>query len=323
MALHRFHIVFARRADGPPPRFIRLLEHEAHARGLVFFHCHHHDQAEALRYALLDRTLRVDCLVDYMGRSFRHDHEFGRAVRASGGFVVDDPDMVDAFGDKVTMHRELVRAGIDMPRTLIWRAWQPSRDLSIVERELLGPRMISKPARGSGSGGVCLDMAGTRAALEDAREYDPDDDYLLQEFVTPLNFDGRPAWFRVYNCFGRVFACFWNPETHATTLVTPAEIAEYRLHDLARISNTIARISGYTWFSSEIALTIRNGKRTFLPIDYLNNKCFMLTHSEVGQHGLPDYLAETVAYEIAEQTYQHVQRGIAAEYQPLLIGATA
>jgi hypothetical protein len=301
LSLHHFDIVFARREDGPPPAFVRLLEREAHARGLIFVRCKNNDQAETLRYALADSSLRIDCLIDYMGRSFRHDYELGCAVKDTGGLVVDDPDRVKIFGDKVVMHQELGRAGLALPRTLIWRAWQPSRDLTAAERTLLGRRIVCKPACGSGSDGVVLDMKGTRAALDAARDYDPDDHYLLQEFVAPLDLDGRPAWFRVYNCFGRVFACFWHPETHETMLVTPQEMAAYRLNDLERISRKIALISDYTWFSSEIALAGRDGRPVFLPIDYLNNKCYMLTHSEVGSRGLPDALAAEVAREIVAQ----------------------
>jgi len=315
MPVYHFDLVFARREDGPPPAFVILLEREAHARGMVFVHCKNHDQAETLRYALTGGALRVDCLIDYMGRSFQHDYEFGCAVKDSGGLVADDPDRVRIFGDKATMHQELARAGVALPRTLIWPAGRPSRELTAGERALLGERFVCKPARGSGSGGVLLDMDGSRAALDNARDYDPDDDYLLQEFVSPLDLDGRPAWFRVYNCFGRVFACFWHPVTHETTLVTPAEMAAYGLHDLERISRKIALISGYTWFSSEIALAERDGRPVFLPIDYLNNKCYMLTHSEVGPRGLPDLLAATVAREIVEQTQRRARQR--ARFRPL------
>jgi hypothetical protein len=163
---------------------------------------------------------------------------------------------------------------------------------------------------------VVLNMPPTRSALEEARYYDPDDTYLLQEFVEPLNLDGRPAWFRVYNCFGKIFACFWHPETHATSLVSPAELDGYQLHDLERISRTIALISGYTWFSTEIALTRRAGRRAFLPVDYLNNKCFMLTHSEFGPSGIPEEVAQAVAHEIVEQTWRHARRLARFQHAP-------
>jgi len=306
--LHHFDLVLARRADGPPPRFLNMLEREARARGMVFFHCQNHDQAEALRWALYRSELKIDCLIDYMGRSFRHDYELGCAVKDAGGLVLDDPDRVKIYGDKAVMHLELARLGIAMPRTLLWRPDQISRDLLREERAYLGRQIVCKPANGSGSGGVMLDLPPTRSALEAARDYDPDDTYLLQEFVAPLMLDDRPAWFRVYNCFGKLFACFWHPETHATTLVSPAELDAYHLHELERISRTIALISGYTWFSTEIALTRRAGQRAFLPIDYLNNKCFMLTHSEFGPSGMPEEVAEAVAREIIEQTWRHTRR---------------
>ena len=320
MPRHHFDIVFARRDDGIPPRFVGLLEREARARGLIFVYCRNHDQAETLRFALAGGSLTIGCLIDYMGRSFRHDYELGCAAKDSGGIVVDDPDRVRIYGDKAVMHQELAHAGVELPRTLIWRPDQPSRDLTSDERALLGPRIVCKPALGSGADGVTLDMDGTRAALQAARDYDPDDHYLLQEFVAPVDLDGRPAWFRVYNCFGRIFACFWNPTTHATALVTPGELAAYRLHELEQISRTIAAISGYTWFSTEIALTERDGRRAFLPIDYLNNKCFMLTHSEFGSSGMPDALAEAVACEIVEQT-QQMQLRVRRRYEGLRLYA--
>jgi hypothetical protein len=314
MPKHHFDIVLARRADGPPPRFLGLLEREARACGMVFFHCQNHEQAETLRWALERRELKVDCLIDYMGRSFHNDYELGCAVKDNGGIVLDDPDRVRIYGDKATMHLEMALMGIGMPRTLIWHPGAPSRDLSLAERAYLGERIVCKPANGSGSGGVVLDFEPTAAGLDAARDYDPDDSYLLQEFVQPLDLAGRPAWFRVYNCFGKVFPCFWHPETHTTAMVSAEDKVLYGLHELEHISRRIALISGYTWFSTEIALTMRGGRPVFLPIDYLNNKCFMLTHAEFGPTGMPCAVAEAVAREIVEQTARHTRRTLHAGY---------
>jgi hypothetical protein len=300
MAEHHFDIVFARRADGPAPRFIRLIEQYAHAHGLTFIHCGEAEHALTMHAALLEQRLTIGCLIDYMGRSFRNDTEFGRAVRDHGGMVIVDPDAVLRFGDKATIHRALERAGVSMPHTLLLDPAMPDRDVTYAERRQLGRRLICKPARGSGAGGVILDFDGTQAGMAEARAYDENDDYLIQEFVQPIEFNGRPAWFRVYNCFGRVMACWWHPTSHATQLVTAEEVELYGLHGLARISATLAAISGYTWFSTEIAVAQRGVQRVLLPIDYLNNKCFMLCHSEVGEYGLPDQLAEMVAGTIVE-----------------------
>lgn len=305
MAEYHFDLVFARRADGPAPRFLRLIEHEAQQRGLRFFHCQHHDHAEALCAAIEAGDVGVSLLIDYMGRSFGNDEELCTAVQRCGGIVIDDPAMVRRYGNKLAMHTALAEAGVMLPRTIIWPEGQACRGLSENEREWLGVPFVAKPSYGSGSCGVVLDMDGSYQSVERAAGAEADDDYLLQEFVHPLELDGRLAWFRVYNCFGRVFACFWNPYTHATTLVMPEEVTAYRLYELARISNTISHITGYTWFSTEIALAERDGQRVFLPIDYLNNKCFMLTQSEVGPIGMPDRLAELVAAEFVEQAAQH------------------
>jgi hypothetical protein len=268
-------------------------------------HCQNHEQAELIRTAVCDGVLTVGCLVDYMGRSFRTDIELGAAVMKHGGLVVVDPHLVARFGNKASMHRALARAGVGLPHTKIWHPATPARAQTLAERQWRGPRLVCKPAHGSGSTGVILDFDGSAAALAEALDDDRDDELLIQEFVEPLDLAGRPAWFRVYNCFGRVLSCWWNPETHATELVHPGEISAFGLHSLERISRTVQAISGYTWFSSEIALTIRHGRRVCLPIDYLNNKCFMMTHSEVGPHGIPDLLAEIVARTIVERATTH------------------
>ncbi|HWQ15981.1 MAG TPA: hypothetical protein VNL77_24490, partial [Roseiflexaceae bacterium] len=230
MTLYHLHVVFARGGEGPPPRFISLIEHECRARGLSFAHCRSHDHAEAIRAAVLHGALGVGLLIDYMGRSFHADEELCHAVRDAGGLPVEDPERVRAFGSKAAMHLALARAGVTLPRTIIWPAGRPARDLTPTERILLGPRLVVKPSRGSGGAGVTLDADGSRTVLEAAMD-DPEDDYLLQEFVRPLDLDGRPAWFRVYYCFGRVFPCLWHPVTHATALLSPQELRAYGLEE--------------------------------------------------------------------------------------------
>ncbi|NJO85151.1 MAG: hypothetical protein HC828_22005 [Blastochloris sp.] len=94
---------------------------------MTFVHCRRHDQAEAMRVALEDGILQVACLIDYMGRSFPNDAGLSRAVKNAGGLVVSDPDLVRRFGDKAVMHRELSRARVALPRTLLWPSHAPSR----------------------------------------------------------------------------------------------------------------------------------------------------------------------------------------------------
>jgi len=307
MSIEQIDLVIARRADGPPPRFITLLHQYAHEAGLCFLHCQSHEQAEELRMAVQAGWLRIGCLLDYMGGSFRYDYEFGCAVKDSGGIVVDDPELVRLYGDKSVMPMALAQAGLEMPRTIILRSWQPTRPLTCAERAQLGPRFVVKPARGSGAGGVVLDCDGSPAAIDQARSYDPDDHFLLQEHITPLELGGRPAWFRVYSCFGRIGYCFWHPHTHETVGVTDEQFRAYGLQPLREIAQTVARVSGYTWFSCEVALTRRHGRLCWLPIDYLNNKCYLLAQSEVGPRGVPDIIVDAVIRELVAQAARHAK----------------
>lgn len=313
MSLYHLHLVVARGGDGPPPRFIALIERHARERGMHFHHCRSNDDAEAMLTAILRGALSVGLLIDYMGRSFRCDQELAEAVCAAGGLAVEDPARVRAFGSKAAMHSALACAGLALPRTLIWPAGRPARDLTLAERELLGERFVVKPARGSGGCGVSLAADGSRESLAAAID-DPDDDFLLQERVRPLELGGQPAWFRVYTCFGQVFPCFWHPETHATRLVSPAEVAAHGLGELERIARRIQAICGYRWFSCEIALAERAGRRVFLPIDYNNNKPLMLAQSEFGEKGMPDALVAAAAWAFAEQAACHTARPAMAIY---------
>lgn len=315
--MEQIDLMIARRAEGLPPHFITALERYAYEAGLRFLHCHNHEHAEALRAAVEAGALRIGMLIDYMGGSFRHDYEFGCVVKDSGGIVVDDPDMVRVYGDKAVMHHALLAAGVEMPATVLLRSWQPTRALTAAERGALGPRFVVKPARGSGASGVVLDCDGSPESIDQARDHDPDDHFLLQEHVAPIDLDGRPAWFRVYYCFGRIGYCFWNPYTHETIGISAAEFAAYGLEPLTAIAQTVARISGYTWFSCEVALANRNGRLAWLPIDYLNNKCFLLTQSEVGSLGVPDIIVDAIIREFVAQAAHHAGKAAQTTALPL------
>jgi hypothetical protein len=305
--LFHLHLVVARGGDGLPPRFIGLIEQHARNAGLNFHHCRSNDDAVAMHAAILRGELTVDVLIDYMGRSFACDTALAEAVLATGGMPVEDPALVARYGSKAVMHGALADAGVQLPRTILWPVGCPVRALTSVERVLLGERFVVKPARGSGGCGVSLDVDGSAAALEAAID-DPEDAFLLQERVRPLDVDGQPGWFRVYNCFGRVFPCFWHPQTHATRLLYPAEIEAYGLHDLERLSRRIGAVCGYRWFSCEIALAERHGRRIFLPIDYNNNKPLMIAQSEWGERGMPDVVVETAAWEFVQQALRYAER---------------
>lgn len=174
--------------------------------------------------------------------------------------------------------------------------------------------MVCKPSRGGGGRGVVLPFDGSREALERARCFDPQDDYLVQEVVEPVRIDGRPAWFRVYFCLGRSFPLFWwSPREDASQSLRAEHIDEARMspvdpeavgheeyRELERVTSTIARVSGARWFSCEIALVERPHGLTFVPIDYVNDACYARTQREVGPKGVPESTAEAIAMHLVD-----------------------
>lgn len=79
----------------------------------------------------------------------------------------------------------------------------------------IGLLFIIKPALGYGQRGVkVISSENPLQEIADARLFDAGDNFLLQEFITPIELKGRPAWFRIYNLFGDIIPCWWHPTTH-------------------------------------------------------------------------------------------------------------
>ena len=114
----------------------------------------------------------------------------------------------------------------------------------------------------------------------------------------------RPAWFRVYQLFGEIIPCWWNPETHEYHQVTLKEMGELKLIELARIASEIGRITRVDWFSCEIAISAVS--RKMLVIDYMNDQCAIYPKSE-HLDGVPDELIVHMAKRLVEKVWRHVR----------------
>ena len=153
-----------------------------------------------------------------------------------------------------------------------------------------------------GLGGVVLSMEPSAAALADARDYDDEDTYLLQNSSSRLTWKGGSLVPR--QLLRQSDDLLLAPETReswsprADCALRSARAGTHLAHDRAGFR--------LPWFSPK-SLTWRSGRFAFLPIDYLNNKCFMLTHAEFGASGMPMPVAETVTREIAEQTLRRTR----------------
>ena len=170
-------------------------------------------------------------------------------------------------------------------------------------------------ALGYGQQGVkIIDQKPKLKDIAEARKFDEGDNFLLQEYIEPLDLAGAPAWFRVYHLFGEIIPCWWDPQTHANRQVTLKQMDEYQLLPLMRITSEIARITHIDWFSCEIAINKRN--KRFVVVDYMNDQCAVYPQSK-HKDGIPDDLIVHMAERIVDKAWQYIQGRYTLSYRAI------
>jgi hypothetical protein len=187
------------------------------------------------------------------------------------------------------MHLDFITAGLQTPYTIILPSFQEQPALSSIDLQVLGEQFTVKPAHGSGGEGVVLE-ANSLSQVFSARQKFPADKYLLQTKIIPRELDYRPAWFRVIYCVGKVYPCWWNPDTHIYMPVTEMEEGRYGIHALRGVTVAIANLTGLDIFSTEIAFTLDG---LFVVVDYVNDQLDLRLQSKEIT-GVPDDIVKTI-----------------------------
>ncbi len=195
--------------------------------------------------------------------------------------------------DKATMHKELAARGVDTPYTIILPSFAEKPDLPAPDLSPLGGSFAIKPARGGGGEGVVLAAASFEQVQAARRQY-PNEEYLLQAFVTPQTLGARPAWFRVLFCSGTVHDCWWDPRSHVYAPVSPEERKTYQLERLDEVTRRIAGICELIIFSTEIAYS-PDGR--FRVVDYVNDQIDLRLQSHAVD-GVPDSIVEAIVQDL-------------------------
>lgn len=212
-----------------------------------------------------------------------------------GSFCINAHEKARRSWDKSAMHTTLTEAGLQAPATIILPSYHSQPALEPVDLGFLGGQFTIKPAHGSGGDGVVMDAVSLSQVLLSRQEY-PADTYLLQAHIIPKALDAHPAWFRVIYCAGQVYPCWWHPETHVYTPVSPAEEELYGLLPLRAIAGSIANLTGMDFFSTEIALDLQD---QFLLVDYVNDPIDLRLQSRAAD-GVPDEIVRGIAGCLAE-----------------------
>lgn len=287
--------------------FINTLKSECRARRLRHLFVDTKNLEKILK-RVKRGDIKLKIFLDMASETYDANNKFTKFIyrlRDSGCKIIDDPDDVKAAADKSITHFDLVRSKVEVPYTVVVRHWEPSRNLTDAEKKGLGSPFVIKPALGYGQQGIKIVKQGKPLKeIAEARKFSPGDNFLLQEFIEPVNIEGRTAWFRVYQLFGEIFPCWWNPETHEYSQVTLKQMHEHKLLPLVRIASEIGRITRIDWFSCEIAINSKT--KRFVTIDYMNDQCAIYPKSE-HKDGVPDDLIVHLAERIVEKAWRYVR----------------
>ena len=297
--------------------FINVLKSECKARKMSFLFIGPY-KLKRFFNAVKRGSLKIKFYLDMASETYEPGDKFTRlayCLKDSGTRVVADPDDVKAAADKSITHFDLLRANVPVPYTVVIRNWEPQRRLTREEKRRLRFPLVIKPALGYGQKGVkIITKRRTLKEIARARRFDTGDNFLLQEFVEPALLGGTPAWFRVYQLFGEIIPCWWNPEENLFRQVTLKEMDEYRLMPLVRIASEIGRITHIDWFSCEIALNKRT--RKFVVIDYMNDQCAIYPKSE-HKDGMPDELLKHICERIVDKAWKYARGEYTLSYRAL------
>jgi len=279
--------------------FVRLLESTCQAHGLSLLQITPDNLAASLNQlnsgettfgALLDRASEVDeRFLSVEAWAFTQD-----------AYRINPREASLWSEDKATMHLEFIAHGLHTPHTIILPPFAEKPNIPPPNLSPLGNPFVIKPARGGGGEGVVLEASSLEQLLAARQQY-PDEKYLLQAHVNTQQLGSRPAWFRVLYGAGQVYPCWWDPDSHVYTPVTPAEETEFGLGALREITQRIAEISKLSIFSTEIAYTPEG---LFLVVDYVNDQIDLRLKSKAAD-GVPDAIVENIAGGIAWLAESH------------------
>ena len=279
--------------------FISALERACIERGIGFRSVTEENLAECTSRAErgeLDWNLLLD-------RAWESDPRFlrlNRLAEAGGTHLLNPPARSAETGNKAAMHTLLDAAGVPVPKLIEFRpeSWDAKRFEACADG-WRRPFWLKPACHGGGDGVVPLPCLPDSFPLGPEWRNEP---FVLQESAAPLRLRGRPAWFRVFNVFGRIFPLWWEPSTHRFDPVTPAETAELDLDCVSRTASAVGRIAGMSLFSTEISVASPGIAEAIDPV----NDPVDLRPLSTAADGIPDAvlaaMVETLADGIREIT---------------------
>ncbi len=282
--------------------FVFHIDTECGRRGLFSYLIHPHNLFETL-HRMENRELRFKVFFD---RASDQEEDFDQLVdlmQYRRVKMINDADRVLWAIDKATMHKEFSSNGIHVPHTIILPPWDKRPRLNSIHLDRVGTPFVIKPACGGCGDGVITD-ARTMEDVQQTRQEFPDDKYLVQEKIDPVQINGHRAWFRVFFAFGEILPCWWDDQTKIADVLSPLEIDRKIYSNIKSIMRQVAKISKLELFSTEIALTSQ-GK--LLVIDHVNDQVDLRKKSSHFD-GIPNEVVDRIVINLVDWVEKRVRR---------------
>lgn len=281
----------------PDADFIWLLGEACAKHGVSYLALNEHE-SEGVADQLAKSELTARAVLDRSWDVMTHDHGYEQTITKAVNRVLNPYDAVRKTTNKPSMHYLLMQHGFHVPFLLVLPSVHEAPTLTKRDLSPLGRQFSIKGAHGGGSG--VLHPTTSWEDIERQRHDWPDDETILQAWVTPCMMGVHPAWFRMFYTCGEVSLCWANDRTHVQTLVSPDE---ERMYDLSHLRGTVlkvAELTGLNAFSTEIAKDEHN---VWKVVDYVNEPCDYRLQSSV-YNGVPDIVVKGTAEAMARWAKQ-------------------
>jgi hypothetical protein len=228
-----------------------------------------------------------------------------QAMADAGVHTICDPKML-GWTYKAISHPALEKAGLPLPPTVILNRNDADRDLNAEELARIGDRCVIKPSFGVAGRGAVIGVPPVKTQIATARDFNRNDDWLVQKMMSWTKFGDRQAYIRAYNILGYRTLMWWNNEQGYSSL-TWEDLQRHDLLPTIELIDRIAAITGVEFFSTEIAITADAGEAPtqsrFCLIDYLNDQCDIDPHAYPGRSP-PETWVRWICERMAEFTWR-------------------
>ncbi len=234
--------------------FLRELTRAAKRRKIGFL-CVRKEDAGRVRRRVDRGKLRIGLFLNTQADGVNmesEEMELCCAMKASGSWVVEDPDDARVYADRALLMERLHLAGVPVPSFV---AVNPSGNegtrLPRAQRLRLMPQWRARSARGMGNVRTLTSSAAYVLSSLRRSGFPPGKKVLVCRRHRPVRSGGRDLRFFLWHLFDRIVPCWAGESAGALGMVNAEEWSERNLAPLAALADTVARITGLDWFVTE------------------------------------------------------------------------